>query len=98
VVTADVSMTVVQSGTTVTGIFRINIRSVSNIECQGLVGYGLGEPFTGTVTGSFPNGAGTISFVTPGGGSFTGTYANGRITGTFVDSGDDPVPVVLTRQ
>ena len=98
VVTADVSMTVVQSGTTVTGIFRLNIRSVSKIECQPLVGYGLGDPFTGTVTGSFPNGAGTISFVTPGGGSFTGTYANGRITGTFMDSGDDPVPVVLTRQ
>ncbi len=98
VVTADISMTVVQSGTTVTGIFRLNIRSVSNIECQPLVGYGLGDPFTGTVTGSFPNGAGTISFVTPGGGSFTGTYANGRITGTFIDSGDDPVPVVLTRQ
>ena len=98
VMTVDGSATFVQSGTTVTGIFRINIRSVSNIQCQPLVGYGLGDPFTGTVTGSFPNGAGTISFVTPSGGSFTGTYANGRMTGTLIDSGDDASTIVLIRQ
>jgi hypothetical protein len=98
VVTADISLTIVRSGSTVTGIFRLNIRSVGNPECQPLVGYGLGDPITGTVTGPFPDGAGTISFTTPGGGSFSGTYGNGRITGTVTDSAGDPLPVSLTRQ
>jgi hypothetical protein len=98
VVRADISLTIVQSGTSITGISSVFVRSVTIAGCQELVGFTIAEPFTGTVTGSFPNGSGTFNGVSPSGGSFSGTYANGRMTGTAVDSGDDPANFIATRQ
>ena len=97
-VRADVTLTIVQSGTSVTGISRIVVRSVSLAACQALVGFTIGEPFSGTVTGQFPDGTGTFSVATPSGGAVTASYANGRMTGTTVDSGDDPGTFTVSRQ
>jgi len=97
-VRADVTLTIVQSGTSVTGISRIFVRSVSLAGCQELVGFTIAEPFSGTVTGQFPNGTGTVSVTTPSGGAVTGSYANGRMTGTAVDSGGDPGTFIVSRQ
>jgi hypothetical protein len=98
VVRADVTLTIVQSGTSITGISRLIVRSASSGECQPLVGFTIGEPFSGTVTGQFPNGSGTISITTPSGSAVTGSYANGRMTGTAVDSGGDPATFIVNRQ
>ena len=92
------TVTFVQSGTSVTGILRNIVRSVSTSGCQPLVGFSFVEPFSGTVTGQFPNGAGTFSVVTPSGSGASGNYANGRMTGTSRDGGGDPGTFVLTRQ
>ncbi len=77
---------------------RTVVRSVTTSGCQPLVGFTIGEPFSGTVTGQFPDGTGTFSVTTPSGGGLTGNYANGRITGTARDSGGDAGTFVLTRQ
>ena len=98
VVRADVSLTIIQSGTSLTGIVRLIVRSVTVSGCQPLVGFTIGEPFSGTVTGQFPDGTGTISLTTPSGSAVTGSYANGRITGSVLDSGGDTATVVITRQ
>ena len=95
---ADVTLTIVQSGTSVTGISRIVVRSVTAAACQALVGFTIGDPFSGTVTGQFPDGTGTFSVTTPSGGAVTASYANGRMTGTAVDSGDDPGTFIVSRQ
>jgi hypothetical protein len=98
VVRADVSLTIIQSGTSLTGIVRLIVRSVTVSDCQPLVGFTIGEPFSGTVTGQFPDGTGTLSLTTPSGSAVTGSYANGRITGSVLDSGGDTATVVMTRQ
>jgi hypothetical protein len=98
VVRADVTLTLVQSGTSVTGISSIFVRSVTIASCQGLVGLTIAESFTGTVTGSFPNGSGTHNGVSPGGSSFSASFANGRMTGTSIDSGGDAGTFIMTRR
>jgi hypothetical protein len=98
-VRADLTLTIVQSGTSVTGIVRTIVRSVSMSDCQPLVGFTIGEPFSGTVTGQFPDGAGIFSITTPGGSAASGNYANGRMTGTATDGSDDPpATFIVTRQ
>ena len=99
----DISATIVQSGTSVTGILRSTFRIATG--CPGLVGFGFSEPFVGTVTGQFPNGSGTFSVTTTGGGDeytvVNGSYANGRMTGTFTSVESDSTSTgtfVINRQ
>ena len=97
-VRGDLTLTIVQSGTSVTGISRIIVRSVTGAGCQALVGFTLGEPFAGTITGQFPNGAGTFSVTAPSGAVVSGSYANGRMTGTVFDPEDPPPSTFIVNR
>jgi Fibronectin type III domain len=86
----DITATIVQSGTSVTGLLRSTVRIAPR--CAGLVGFAFSQPFVGTVTGQLSNGSGTFSATTTGGGgdstTISGNYANGRMTGTAISVED----------
>jgi hypothetical protein len=91
----DVSATIVQSGSSFTGILNSTIRIAP--ACPQFVGFVLTEPITGTATGSLADGAGNFTIST-GDATVTGTFANGRITGTVTVSDGGTGTVVLRRQ
>jgi len=80
----DITATLVQSGSNVTGIGTITVRAAPN--CTEAVGISDTQPITGTVNGSLASGAGTFTATTGTGdetGVISGTFANGRMTGTL---------------
>jgi len=94
---SDITTTLVQSGTTVTGILTNTIRVAPN--CPEAVGFTLSEPLSGTVTGSLADGSGTFTVTTGTTGMVTGSFANGRMTGTISQIGEEGTgTVTMNRQ
>lgn len=80
--------TLVQSGSSVTGIGTITVRVAA--ACPGFVGFTDTQPIAGTATGSLMNGSGTFTATLGMGddsGTIVATFSNGRMTGTFLAEG-----------
>jgi hypothetical protein len=95
VLRSDVTVTLVQSGTNLSGHLQSAVRVAP--ACAELVGFTFGEPINGTVTGALATGTGTFSAATPT-GTITGSYANGRMTGTLAIDGEAGGTFTLNRQ
>jgi hypothetical protein len=92
----DITTTLVQSGTSVTGILTNTIRVAPN--CPTAVGFTLSEPLSGTVTGSLADGSGTFTVTTGTTGMVTGSFANGRMTGTISVIGEEGTGTVTMHR
>lgn len=83
----DLLMTLVQTGSTVTGFATVVLRQTGS--CQDLLGFSDTTLLTGTATGSLADGSGTFTGVSGSGNdasTLNATFGNGQITGTTISN------------
>jgi hypothetical protein len=81
----DLELTLVQSGSNLSGIATITFRSEGT--CTGFNGLRDSQNASGTVSGTLGSGSGSFTILAAAGTedevTFSGTFANGRMTGTL---------------
>jgi hypothetical protein len=82
----DLDMSLVQSGSSVSGIVGVTIRAAAP-RCNDAIGFTDTQITSGTVSGTFASGSGSFTAVTNAGTEdeirINGTFADGRMTGSL---------------